>query len=561
MRSKTTTATGPQSVVFSKSNPMSWHVFLLVSIAVLSSASGAPGKPETNHFVSEGGVPLAWDHRICPTYAQTIATQSSLSDSPIIPVPNRRPSPLCRTFNSTSLEILISKFNGHFKDERLARLFENAISQTLDSTIRWFSPEKSDTETYIVAGDIPSEWLRDSTNQVNVYLPLIENDKPLRQLILGVINLQAKFITEGVYCNGFYPPKESHIEIDPKATPGLIQPGASASLCELGVDGLASFLALSNRFHSITNETTFVTPTWLKAVELSLQVFEDKSRAHLGSTGSSKGKAHNVASPGPSTPARDEGVRHPHAYIGLVGTRLRPSNEATIFPYNVPVNAMVSVQTSQLEKLLGSIPSSPVSLARRAAALSHNINKALGVHAVTTHPTGGRVYAYELDGFGSTVVMDDAAVPSLLSLPYIGWESLNSTIFKSTRHLVTSPHGNPFFFNGTRGFGIGSSHTGPGNIWPMSLITLLFSSESDEEIEAILQILIESTQGYGVLHESFDAFKPEEFTRTWFAWVNSYFAEAILYLAETKPRMIFKDSQPILLTSRGNLAWYGGLKH
>ncbi|WAQ92500.1 hypothetical protein PtA15_16A408 [Puccinia triticina] len=77
----------------------------------------------------------------------TIATQSSLSHSPIIPLPNRLPSPLCRTFNSTSLEILILKFNGHFKDERLARLFESAISQMLNSTIRWFSPEKSDTET------------------------------------------------------------------------------------------------------------------------------------------------------------------------------------------------------------------------------------------------------------------------------------------------------------------------------------------------------------------------------------------------------------------------------
>ncbi|POW14904.1 hypothetical protein PSTT_02508 [Puccinia striiformis] len=510
---------------------------------------------------------------------------SSLHDTPVIPVPNRRPSPLCRTFNSTSLELLISTFNGRFKDERLARLFENSISQTLDNTIRWFSTDKNITETYIISGDITSEWLRDSTNQVNVYLPLIDSDKPLKQLILGVINLQAKFITEGTYCNGFNPPKESNIAI--QSTPGVAQSASETPLasllrkaeleidevslhtdyerdfqrdldttsCNLGVDGLASFLTLSNRFHSVTNETTFVTPTWLKAVELSLQVFENESGATSVSIGSNTGK------PDSSVPAVNEGARHPQAYTGLVGTRLRPSNEPVIFPYNVPVNAMISVQTSQLQKLLTSAPLSPPSLKRRAAAISQNINKALNVHAVTTHPIWGKIYAYELDGFGSTAIMDDAAIPSLLSLPYIGWESLNSTIFKTTRRLLTSPDGNPFFFNGTSGFGIGSSHTGADKIWPMSLISLLFSSESAEEIESIIQILIDSTQGYGVLHESFDAFKPEEFTRTWFAWVNSYFAEAILYLAEINPGTIFKDSQPILLTSQGNLAWYGGLRH
>ncbi|KAI9601011.1 hypothetical protein H4Q26_000808 [Puccinia striiformis f. sp. tritici PST-130] len=514
---------------------MSWSIFLLGSIILLSSStSGAPAhkpKPIAQPIITSGdGIPVAWNHQICPSYAQIIATPAPLHD----------PRDPC------------AKSTKDWQDySRIQSL------KLFDNTIRWFSTDKNITETYIISGDITSEWLRDSTNQVNVYLPLIDSDKPLKQLILGVINLQAKkFITEGTYCNGFNPPKESNIAI--QSTPGVAQSASEtplASLCNLGVDGLASFLTLSNRFHSVTNETTFVTPTWLKAVELSLQVFENESGATSVSIGSNTGK------PDSSVPAVNEGARHPQAYTGLVGTRLRPSNEPVIFPYNVPVNAMISVQTSQLQKLLTSAPLSPPSLKRRAAAISQNINKALNVHAVTTHPIWGKIYAYELDGFGSTAIMDDAAIPSLLSLPYIGWESLNSTIFKTTRRLLTSPDGNPFFFNGTSGFGIGSSHTGADKIWPMSLISLLFSSESAEEIESIIQILIDSTQGYGVLHESFDAFKPEEFTRTWFAWVNSYFAEAILYLAEINPGTIFKDSQPILLTSQGNLAWYGGLRH
>lgn len=510
------TMESPWSIKLRISLILLWSQVILYSSSVPGFILGAPTHEHHPHsdqqLETDLVIPSAWNSSFCPSYAQFIATPSTtLHESTMIPVPNRRPDRICRTFNSSTLEFLLSKFEPHLKDPR------------------------------------------DATNQVMVYIPLIAHDPPLRKLILGIINLQAQFITQSTYCNGFHPSSVNRTKLEPPNGSSDFSPAWVASTCQSQVDGLASFLLLSNQFYRSTNQTDFMTPTWLKAVELILQVFEYQSRSNPKlSTGPQEDPYIQYF--------HHEASKPPSFYTGLVATDKRPSNESVTFPYNVPVNVMISTQTSQLEKLLLAASPSNYVLARRAATISRNIDRALSVHATIDHPTWGRVYAYELDGYGSHTIMDDAVVPSLLSLPYLGWTYLNSTVYRSTRRMLTSSQGNPYFFNGTQGFGIGSSHTGPSQIWPMSLISMLLTSENDQEIESILRILVDSTQGYGVLHQSFDASKPEVFTRTWFAWVNSYFAEAILYLAQSKPHLIFKDARPILISSQGNLAYYRNLK-
>lgn len=91
----------------------------------------------------------------------------------------------------------------------------------------------------------------------------------------------------------------------------------------------------------------------------------------------------------------------------------------------------------------------------------------------------GKVFAFEVDGFGSAYFMDDANIPSLLSLPYLGYVDKNDPIYKNTRKFVLSEY-NPYFFKGEAGEGIGGPHVGPGYIWPMSIIMRVYTSDVRE---------------------------------------------------------------------------------
>ena len=164
---------------------------------------------------------------------------------------------------------------------------------------------------------------------------------------------------------------------------------------------------------------------------------------------------------------------------------------------------------------------------RVALELRDQIEHGIQAHGLVTHPTHGRIYAYETDGHGRHLLMDDANVPSLLSIPYLGYRSASDDTYRNTRRFILSPD-NPYFFAGKYAAGIGSPHTPGGLIWPISLAMQGLTSTSADEREDLLETLISTTNETAFMHEAFDPNDPSHFTRPWFAWANSLFAEFAL---------------------------------
>ena len=142
-----------------------------------------------------------------------------------------------------------------------------------------------------------------------------------------------------------------------------------------------------------------------------------------------------------------------------------------------------------------------------------------------------------MDGFGNRLYMDDANIPSLLSLPYLGCCDREDPIYQSTRSFVLS-NSNPYYFRGSSGDGIGSPHVGLGMIWPLSVIMRAMTSNDDAEIVECLRILRTTHAGTGFMHESFDRNDPANFTRAWFAWANTLFGELIVRLHAERPHLL-----------------------
>ena len=170
-------------------------------------------------------------------------------------------------------------------------------------------------------------------------------------------------------------------------------------------------------------------------------------------------------------------------------------------------------------------------LAKRCTDLADEVEAALKKYAVYNHPEFGKIYAYEVDGFGNHLLMDDSNVPSLLAMPYLGDVDVNDPIYQNTRRFVWSKS-NPYFFSGTAGEGIGGPHIGHDMVWPMSIMMKAFTSTDDQEIKTCVEMLMKTDAGTGFMHESFHKDDPNKFTRSWFAWQNTLFGELVIKLVD-----------------------------
>ena len=169
--------------------------------------------------------------------------------------------------------------------------------------------------------------------------------------------------------------------------------------------------------------------------------------------------------------------------------------------------------------------------------LAKEIESALQQHAIIDHPQYDKIYAYEVNGFGSYNLMDDANVPSLLSLPYLGAVKSNDHVYINTRKMLLSQN-NPFFFKGKAGEGIGGPHAGIDMIWPLSIIMRALTSDNQNEIKYCVEILRKTHAGTGFMHESFNKDDPAKFSRKWFAWANTIFGELLWKVYKTQPELL-----------------------
>jgi meiotically up-regulated gene 157 (Mug157) protein len=431
-----------------------------------------------------------------------------------------------RNFKSKAVEQIITTVQQNFGNKELAWLFENCFPNTLDTTVE-FDIIDGKPDTYVITGDIDAMWLRDSTAQVWPYLPLCKQDEDLQQLIKGVINRQVKCILLDPYANAFY--KDVTKVSEWKADLTKMKPGIHERKWE--IDSLCYPIRLAFGYWKQTGDTTVFDEQWLKAMSLIIQTFKEQQRFE-GKGPYSFQRTTAWATDGVPL----AGYGYPAKPNGLICSMFRPSDDATVFPYLIPSNLFACVALKQLGEMLIAINKGNellIPINKMIVQITEAVNK----YGIVNHPTFGNIYAYEVNGYGSYHLMDDANVPSLLALPYLGAVATNDKVYLNTRRYVLSKE-NPFYFKGKAGEGIGGPHVGMDYIWPMSIIMRALTSNSDLDIKVCLDMLQKSHADTGFMHESFHKDDATKFTRKWFAWANTLFGELIWKLYREKKHLL-----------------------
>jgi meiotically up-regulated gene 157 (Mug157) protein len=439
---------------------------------------------------------------------------------------SKRPPLAKRNFTSKAVEAAISKIKKQIVDPELAWLFENCYPNTLDTTVE-FEKINGQADTYVITGDIDAMWLRDSTAQVTPYLSMINEDEALKELIAGVINRQKKCILLDPYANAFY--KDVNKVSEWKSDLTDMKPGIHERKWE--IDSLCYPIRLAFQYWTISGDTSVFDTDWVKSIELTLQTFKAQQRKDGDGPYNFQRNTFWATDGVPLS-----GYGYPVKPVGLICSVFRPSDDATIYPFLVPSNFFAVVSLRQAAEMLTAIFKN-IQLAGQCTALALEVENALKKHAIVKHPEYGKIYAYEVNGYGSYNLMDDANVPSLLSLPYLGAVKSNDRIYKNTRKYLLSEN-NPFFFKGKAAEGIGGPHAGMHMIWPLSIIMRGLTADNAEEVKLCLKMLQSSHGNTGFMHEAFHKDDAAKFTRKWFAWANTLFGELVVHVHSLYPRLL-----------------------
>lgn len=477
-------------------------------------------------------------------------------------IEDARPPPANRTFNSSLVNLVVDKVGLEILQQPLGTLFRNCLPNTLDTTVLQAGPVPSMTgdiwDAFVITGDINAMWLRDSMNQVLPYIRLLNasesigrEELELRHLLFGTLHRQMSSILVDPYSNAFAwcgPGGQrgavddiTFAELEYGAGPVNAMQNPRIFERKYELDSLVSPLKLAAGLHEIlpdeAAEHFLADPMFVPATSRILDTLEEMSSC------SSTAYSFQRQTTQP-TDTLSHGVGFPCRDTGMVRQHFRPSDDAVIYNFNIPGNAMAAVELSRFQKVLVTMmaaqerspklkypwANSLNTLAVRAKGLEASIRTGISTHGTMTF-NGTRVYAYEVDGFGNAVFMDDANVPSLLSLPLLGFVSVDDALYQATRKQILSPN-NPWYFKGKLDIGgTGGPHIGAGAVWPMSLIVQGLTSRDVGEVSTLLQQLMVASAPNSYMHESFNQDSLQKFTRPWFAWANTLFGEFVLRVA------------------------------
>lgn len=432
-----------------------------------------------------------------------------------------------RGFVSEAVEATIDRVKREIADPVLAWMFENCYPNTLDTTVRHSrSRAGGRPDTFVITGDIPAMWLRDSTAQVWPYLPLTPDDGRLRSLVAGVVNRQTRCILIDPYANAFNDgPSDSPWQSD------LTDMKPELHERKWEIDSLCYAVRLAHGYWRATGDGSVLDRDWQAAARSILATFREQQRKQ----GRGPYRFQRVTAVAYDTVPLG-GYGNPTRKVGLVHSMFRPSDDACIYPFLVPSNMFAVRSLLQLREILLE-EVGDAGFAAECDELAREIEAAIRDHGVVEHPVHGEVYAYEVDGFGNALFMDDANVPSLLSLPYLGAADRSDPVYRSTRRLLLSGD-NPYFFAGDAAEGIGGPHVGLDMIWPLGIIMRALTSDDEAEIRRCLRVLRSTHAGTGLMHEAFHKDDPAKFTRAWFAWANTLFGELLLTLHRDRPGLL-----------------------
>jgi meiotically up-regulated gene 157 (Mug157) protein len=442
---------------------------------------------------------------------------------------SKRPPVASRKFVSHAVEETIVRVKTNIADPELAWMFENCFPNTLDTTVN-VGGTLDRPDTFVITGDIDAMWLRDSSCQVWPYLPLAKNDSDLQRMFRGLIGRQARSILIDPYANAFLP--------DPKSKNALewavddltdMKPGVAERKWE--VDSLCYCIRLAYGYWKATGDVTPFTLEWASAMRLVVATFREQQRKN------GPGPYHfQRKTPTPTDTQALEGYGNPARPVGMIYSMFRPSDDACTYSFYIPSNLFAVVSLRQLSEMASGILKDE-DFATESANLADEVDTAVRKHGHMKEDDGGEIWAFEVDGYGNHLFMDDANIPGLLSLPYLGCCQSQDLDYQRTRKLILSDR-NPYFFKGGAAEGIGGPHEGLNMIWPMALIAQAMTSDNDAEIRQCLHWLKTTHAGSGFMHESFNKDDAAKFTRAWFAWANTLFGELIIKVAQERPNLL-----------------------
>ena len=442
------------------------------------------------------------------------------------PFISQRPLFAKRNFTSKAVEAKIAEVKAAMADPELAWMFENCYPNTLDTTVE-MGVLNGKADTFVITGDIHAMWLRDSTAQVWPYMPLINADDDLKLLIQGLINRQASCVLLDPYANAFN--KDATQSADwnddePKMRPGLHER-------KYEIDSLCYVMRLAHEYWKRTGDISLFDENWKRAMKMIVTTFRTEQRLY----GESPYYFIRKTSAMIDAPVFG-GTGRPIRPTGMICSMFRPSDDATLFPFLVPSNLFAMQELRHIADIFKN-KLNDETFAAECSALALEIEKGISKFAITPHLGFGEIYAYEVDGFGNHVFMDDANVPSLMSLAYLGIHQPGDEIYQNTRKFLLSGN-NPYFLQGKAAEGQASPHTGKNNIWPMGIILRAMTSTDDNEILKCLKMLKTTHAGTGFIHESFNKDDATKFSRSWFAWANTLFGEMIIKIYDERKSLL-----------------------
>lgn len=410
-----------------------------------------------------------------------------------------------------TIELVKEKFG---RNSKIAEMFETCISNTLQTTIKI----QNDGSVFVITGDIPAMWLRDSACQLRPFLIMAKTDPELQELICGLIRKQVECILLDPYANAFNANANTNgnrwandkTEMRPEIWERKYE-----------IDTLCFPIQLSYLLWKNTGCLEHFTEEWLKAAHRICEVFRTE-QDHEGKSPYFFERNNCVNTDTLSRNGKGALVK---SNIGLIWSGFRPSDDSCVYGYLIPSNMFAAVILDNISEIAEKIYKDN-RFAQEAGAFAQEVRQAIERYGIVPGQRN-EFYAYEVDGFGEYNIMDDANLPSLISMPYIGYCDRQNERYQNTRKEMLSER-NPFYYEGTFAKGIGSPHTPKKQIWHIALAMQALTSDSKDEIEEILRELERTDAGTRFMHESFHVDDPSIYTRPWFSWANSVFCELIL---------------------------------
>ncbi|MBC1249690.1 glycoside hydrolase family 125 protein [Listeria welshimeri] len=427
-----------------------------------------------------------------------------------------------RAFIQSSTEKIKKEIN----NQKLAEMYERCMENTLDTTIKI----RESGLTFILTGDIPAMWLRDSVCQVRPFLIFAKENEEIESMLIGLSKEQVSLVGIDPYANAF---NETPNGAGHQADKTEMHPQVWERKYE--IDSLCYPIQLAYLIWKITGRTEQFDAAFFKMLQTIFAVWEVEQH-------------HETKSPYrfermdcvPSDTLKRDGLGTKTAYTGMLWSGFRPSDDACEYGYLIPSNMFAVVVLGYAKEIIETFYPSEKETVRQAVTLKNDIQLGIEKFGTYNHPTFGEIFAFEVDGLGNQLLMDDANVPSLLSMPIINYLEKESPIYQNTRKFILSKS-NPYYFEGELAKGIGSPHTPAGYIWPIGLAIQGLTASDESEKLAILQMLLETDAGTGLMHESFHPDHPEDFTREWFSWANMMFCELVLDVAGFRMANVLKN--------------------